>query len=526
METERCPACGWPTPKGRPCPRGCGALAPTPSLSFHATPVQAAFAPQSAIVPQNRRSLRHKAGPTGIGGLLLLPVIGLFATICRNGWTIYHDLLPFRDSEAWAVLTSPGSEVYNPLWQPLLLFEFFATVVMVVAPLALLVAIFLKRQSAPRFAVAFYVFCCLAVAVDSGAVLLFLADWLRAAGLGEAAADLSTSALYGLYQAGILAFVWIPYFLFSRRVKNTFTRPVRAARADRVPVTASAYGSEQRSGRLRAALAVLAVAVVAGGAVYASETYLRPAPAADVSVATASGESESLTSEGGATTYYEQWSAFMERSDLDQALEVATKITVRFPDSREAWFVLGYTEEAKGDFVAATSSYTRSLTLPEKTATGDTGISDMTVRKRLDLVTYVTAITEPRVAIASAVNEVNTILTGENPDAVTLSNATSQAVVILDTNIARLESMTVPAYFAVFHAGMLAAYDALQSACDELAAAVSPSADPQALASARAGLDAAIDSFNRNDTIGTSLINEYYGQEPPVALIPPDGPGT
>jgi len=477
-------------------------------------------------VPQIRRSRRHKAGPTGIGGLLLLPIIGLVVTICRNGWTIYHDLLPFRDSEAWAVLTSPGSDVYNPLWQPLLLFEFFATVVMIVAPLALLAAIFLKRPSAPRFTIAFYAFCCLAVAVDSGVVLLFLADWVRAAGLREAATDLSTSALYGLYQAGILAFVWIPYFLFSRRVKNTFTHPVPAARANRIPASASAHISGERSRRLRAAIAVLTVAVVAGAAVYASETYLHPAPAPDASIAAASGESGSLPQAGDAAAYYEQWSAFMQRSDLDQALEVATKITVQFPDSREAWFVLGYTEEVKGDLVAATSSYTKSLALPEMTAAGGTGIGDMTVRQRLDLVTYITAITEPRVAIASAVNEVNTILAGENPDSAALSDATSQAVLVLDTNIVRLESMTVPAYFVAFHAGMLTAYDALQSACDELAAAVSPSGDPEALASARVGLDAAVDSFNRNDAIGTSLINEYYGQEPPIASMFPAGPGT
>ena len=42
MEMERCPACGWPAPKGRPCPRGCGAIVPSASAPAQFQPPRAA----------------------------------------------------------------------------------------------------------------------------------------------------------------------------------------------------------------------------------------------------------------------------------------------------------------------------------------------------------------------------------------------------------------------------------------------------------------------------------------------------
>jgi tetratricopeptide (TPR) repeat protein len=304
------------------------------------------------------------------------------------------------------------------------------------------------------------------------------------------------------------------------------------------------------NGRLRGALAVLLLFVVAGAAVYGFNTYL--APAADTGVATtkAFSESERLTQQAdGALTagdwnqaialyaqaiqadpaygpaYYGQWTALLQKEDLGLALEVATKITQRFSDSRQAWFVLGYTQEAQGDLGSAASSYIKSLALPQIAPKGGTAITDTALQQRLDLVSYVTAITEPRLAIAAAVNEVNTALQGTTPDTASLSRAATQVTTVLTTNIGELAKIRPPAYFTAFHSGMLAAYDALESACEELAATVS-SSGTTALTSARKGLNDAIDGFNQNDAVGTSLINDYYGQEPPIALAPGTNPGS
>lgn len=593
MEMERCPACGWPAPKGRPCPRGCGAIVPSasapaqtqepraaqtgpayartnepvypsvdvpapaaPPATYQAPPTESAAAslaasPQAATAPEvGRRASRRHAGPAGIGGYLLLPIVGLILMIGWNAWSIYHDLLPFRRSEAWTALTDPGSDIYHWLWQPLALFEVFTAVVMVIAPIALLALIFRKRRSARGFTVGFYVFCIVAVAVDSGAALLFMAGWLRSIGLEAAASVISTNALYGLYQVAVLAAVWIPYFLLSRRVKNTFVGPVPAAQVDPAYFMAAADQGKKGNGRLRGALAVLAIVVVAGAGVYAFNTYLAPAAGASVTATKASSESEELTQQGDdafttgnwnraialyaqaiqadpayGPAYYGQWAALIQKDDLGQAFEVAGKIVQQFAASRQAWFVLGYTQEARGDLEDAGSSYEKSLTLPQDPASGDTAISDAQLQQRLDLVSYVTAITDPRMTIAAAVNEVNTALQGTAPDPALLSNAATQVTTVLTTNIAALRKITPPAYFVAFHSGMLAAYGSLESACDALAAAVS-SSDAAALASARQGLDDAIDAFNQNDAVGTALINDYYGQEPPIALAPSASPGS
>jgi hypothetical protein len=169
MEMERCPACGWPAPKGRPCPRGCGAVTPgAPAAPYSSPPRHAPPATESPVVypapavenavtvqATERRIARRRSGPAGIGGFLLLPVIGLILTICWNAWHIYHDLLPFRRSEAWTSLTTPGSDIYHWLWQPLALFEVFTAIMMVIAPIALLVLVYRNRRSARSFIIAF-----------------------------------------------------------------------------------------------------------------------------------------------------------------------------------------------------------------------------------------------------------------------------------------------------------------------------------------------------------------------------------
>jgi tetratricopeptide (TPR) repeat protein len=510
----------------------------------------AVAAPAVAAPAVERRTSRRRAGPAGIGGLLLLPVIGLILTICWNGWSIYHDLLPFRQSEAWTALTTPGSDIYHWLWQPLALFEVFTAIVMVIAPIALLVLIFRKRRSARGFTVAFYVFCCVAAAVDSGAGLLFMVGWLRSIGLNEAASAISTNSLYGLYQVAVLAAVWIPYLLLSRRVKNTFVNPAPTEEVDPAYVLTAADQGKKVGGRLRGALAVLLIVVVAAAVVYAFNTYLSPAADAGFASTKASSDSQRLTQQADAAltagnwdqaiglytqaiqadpaygpAYYGEWTALLQKQDLGPALQVATKITQQFSDSRQAWFVLGYTQEAQGDLKSAVSSYTKSLELPQIPAAGGTPITDTEVQQRLDLVSYVTAITEPRLAIAAAVNNVNTALAGTTPDAAALSTSAAQVTTVLTSNIAELARITPPAYFAAFHSGMLAAYGGLESACEGLATAAS-SSDATALASARKSLNDAIDGFNQNDAVGTSLINDYYGQEPPIALAPPANPGS
>jgi tetratricopeptide (TPR) repeat protein len=493
------------------------------------------IAPALSSIRPDSRIAQRMAGPSGIGGLLVIPIIGLFFTIFWNAGYLWRTLLPLFRSSAWATLTTPGTPEYHWLWQPLVLFETFAAVIMAIAPIALLAMILTRRRAARRYVISFYVFSCIAGAVDAGACLLIMVDWLRSLGLTETANALSSDSLRSLAAIFVLAVVWIPYFIRSRRVKNTLTNPPVSGQVDAAYFMAA--GEAKATGRRRAlgaAFAILGIIIVAGAAVFALNTFeasgAGQAPATPKSEATqfaqkaetafAAGDpaqavgfySQAIQADRNyQTAYYGAWNVLVTQSNYAQALDLATEATKQFPDSRQAWFELGFAQEAQGALPDAVQSYTTCLRYPQDAANGGNLLDDAAVHKRLDLVTYVTGITDPRVAIADAIAQVNGALQATTPDAAALSSALTQADNTLSTNIALLQKVIPPAYFADFHSSMLTAYGAVKTACEALAAANS-GADAASLSTARQSLNDAVDRFNENDKLGTSLMQGYYAQ--------------
>jgi tetratricopeptide (TPR) repeat protein len=560
MEIERCSVCGWPAPKGRPCPRGCASVRPAspppapvsvvapaavaasaiaapvaaPVMVAQTPPPEVVASPAPGIRPDSRTAQRL-AGPRGLGGYLLLPIIGLFATIFWNARYLIQTLIPLYRSSGWAALTTPGNPQYHWLWQPLILFETFGAVVMAIAPIALLIMIFRKRRAARRYVIAFYAFACVVGAVDAGACLLVMVDWLRSIGLTEAASALSTDAVQTLLSVFVLAAIWIPYFVRSRRVKNTLNNPALPGQVD--PAHFMAAGDAKPAGRRRAlsaTIAIVGIIIVAGAAVFTLNTFetssvaqSSAAPASqatqfsqDAEAAFAAGNlgqavglyTQAIQADRGyETAYHGEWNALVAQNNYAVALELATETTRQFPTSRLAWFELGFAQEAQGELAAAAQSYTTCLQHPQDSAPGAALASDALVHKRLDLVTYVTAITGPREAIAGAVAEVNTALDATTANATSLSSAATQVATVMTTNIDLLQKVTPPAYFADFHSGMLAAYGNIKSACDALATAAA-GGEAASLSSAKQSLNGAVDRFNENDKLGTSLLQSYYSQ--------------
>lgn len=585
MEIQRCPVCGWPAPKGRPCPRGCGRLPvdypaqPAPQAPTYAQPqfaqpdyaqppqaatIYASAAPAEEAAPQpaiqavpavpapeppaspDRRATRQRAaGPSGLGGWLVLPIIGLAATLCLSVWSLLWNVVPMFRSDTWTKLTSPSSETYHWLWQPWMMFDAFTLVVMVLGSIALLMMILRKRRSVPRYAVIFYTFCIVAIAFDVAAGMVVLVDWLHAAGLDAAADTVRLASLRNCGQALVLAAVWIPYFLRSKRVRNTFVEPRPAETVDPASLTAADQAKPGGRRRVSAALVVLIIIIVAGGAVFALNMY--ETSAAETKSAPASGSSSSseavqlmtqaeaaykagsldralslydraLQSDPGyEPAYYGKWNILVETKDYSAAKALAEQATQRFATSRLAWFDLGFAQEALNDLPGAQASYTTCLKFPEPAAGTSVGAGDATVRKRLDLVAYVVSISAPRQAVAGAIDAVNKALAQQPPDDAALAAATSQAGATLDTNMAALEQVTAPGYFAEFHAGMLAAYRDIKAACSDVAVAVAGK-DATAVSGAQKELNDAIDRFNQNDATGTSLMQSYYAQTPSATV--------
>jgi Protein of unknown function (DUF2569) len=156
---------------------------------------------------------KPSAGPSGVSGWLILIAFGLIVTPIRLGMFIFSAYVPLFNSGAWSILTSPGSERYHWAWKPLLLLEIFGNVAFVVWPIVLLFLLFTHSRRFPRQMIAYLI-----------ANLLFIGlDLLAVASLpntGDAAAGL----IPDLVRSIVVCAIWVPYFLASVRVRNTFTK--------------------------------------------------------------------------------------------------------------------------------------------------------------------------------------------------------------------------------------------------------------------------------------------------------------
>lgn len=235
-EIVSCPVCSRPRALGYRCP-SCGDRAFAQPAETGVGEVAGTFRPEAAswnARPPGQSPAMHvpvTVGPSGIGGWLVLPVLGLFATALLIAIRTVTDTIPVFRTGAWDMFTSPGTALYHPLWQPLLTLEYAADAVMLVGSVVLLVLMAKKKPFLPALMVWFYGFCFLALLVDSLVVLRFGAEMAPDAGLREAVGLTTGDILGDLGRAALVYAIWIPYFLMSKRVKNTFAKVAPPERA-------------------------------------------------------------------------------------------------------------------------------------------------------------------------------------------------------------------------------------------------------------------------------------------------------
>lgn len=154
-------------------------------------------------------------GPRGIGGWLILPAIGLFVFPVRVAISLITDYWPLFQGGVWRNLTAPGSEVYHPLWAPVIAVEIAFKAGFVLLDLALLYLLFARSH---RFPKAFIAFALLYLAFVVGdAAVAWQIPAVAARGLEGVGAEVAPSL--------VVAAIWVPYMLVSKRVRNTFKAP-------------------------------------------------------------------------------------------------------------------------------------------------------------------------------------------------------------------------------------------------------------------------------------------------------------
>ncbi|MDH5682562.1 MAG: DUF2569 family protein, partial [Spirochaetota bacterium] len=84
--------------------------------------------------------------PSGLGGWLILPIIGLFLAPFRTGHFIITTLAPIFRASEWSSLTTPGNPKYYYLWAPLIIFELLGNIIIIFFAVTLIFFMFTKSH--------------------------------------------------------------------------------------------------------------------------------------------------------------------------------------------------------------------------------------------------------------------------------------------------------------------------------------------------------------------------------------------
>lgn len=148
----------------------------------------------------------------GLGGWLIIPALGLFIYPIRMAMSFKNDFLPIFQEGYWEILTTPGSEAYHHLWAPLLIFEMTFNSIFIILNFIMIYLFFTKHYRFPGLYIIFLASNLIFVVVD-----FFIADFIPALANQD-----DMESLKEVIRTVVSALIWIPYFMVSERVKNTF----------------------------------------------------------------------------------------------------------------------------------------------------------------------------------------------------------------------------------------------------------------------------------------------------------------
>jgi hypothetical protein len=148
----------------------------------------------------------------GLRGWLILVGIGLVFAPFRLIFTVIQTYAPIFKDGTWDMLTKIDSPNYTPYFQSLMIGEMLFNLCMLFASIYLVYLFSSKSKKFPKYFIAISTISIIAIPLDSFFVTLVFDDMKIF--------DEETSK--DLFKSLIVFGIWVPYMLYSKRVKNTF----------------------------------------------------------------------------------------------------------------------------------------------------------------------------------------------------------------------------------------------------------------------------------------------------------------
>jgi hypothetical protein len=149
-----------------------------------------------------------------IGGWLILCAVGLVLYPIQSLYLLVTRLIPAVFSDNWAALTTPTNPGYHSLWAPLVVAELTGSIVLLMLSIFIVIFFFRRHRWVPRLVIFFMAASIIFVGADYFIINFFL---IRTN-------SVNVDTTINFVRTVVAGAIWIPYFMFSRRVAKTFTR--------------------------------------------------------------------------------------------------------------------------------------------------------------------------------------------------------------------------------------------------------------------------------------------------------------
>ena len=149
-----------------------------------------------------------------IGGWLILCAIGLILYPVQTMVFLITELIPALSPENWSALTSPTSPYYHSFFAPLVISELEVNICFFIFSICLIVFFFQQRKYAPKLIILFLI----------TNLILVGFDYIVTTFIIIRSSSINMDATINFVRTMVAGMVWIPYFIFSKRVGRTFVK--------------------------------------------------------------------------------------------------------------------------------------------------------------------------------------------------------------------------------------------------------------------------------------------------------------